>query len=57
MKLIKTELDIDSIGGQGAMTKEEQILLSDFIRAAKLKKNKQVNKYKIKPATGHTAII
>jgi len=51
MKLTKKELDIDFIGGQGAMTKEEQSQVSAFIKAAKLKGNKQVNS--IKTITGN----
>lgn len=35
MKHRKTELDVDFIGGLGALTKEDEKAISDFIKARK----------------------
>lgn len=37
MKNKKAELDVDFVGGQGALTKEEELALSKFIREHKAK--------------------
>jgi len=47
MKLKSKELDVDFIGGENPMTKEEEIAISEFIKAQKLlraKKQIQSNK-------------
>jgi hypothetical protein len=36
----KNELDVDFIGGQKPLTKEEEKAVSDFIRARKAKRSK-----------------
>lgn len=47
MKNKSTELDVDFIGGQGPLTKDEEQLISEFIRAQKLlKAPKKVSKPK-----------
>ncbi|MEI6349181.1 MAG: hypothetical protein WCP69_14630 [Bacteroidota bacterium] len=35
MKTKKEELEVDFIGGQGSLTKEEEIALSDFLKSKK----------------------
>ena len=40
MKTKKIELDVDFIGGQASLTKEEEKAISDFIRKNKSKKPK-----------------
>ncbi len=40
----KKELDVDFIGGQGPLTKEEEKLLSEYIQKQKNKKNKSAHK-------------
>ena len=37
MKTRQTELDVDFIGGQGPLTKEEEKAISDFIKKNKSK--------------------
>ncbi|SFD79926.1 hypothetical protein SAMN05518672_103261 [Chitinophaga sp. CF118] len=37
MKRRKAELDVDFIGGLGALTREDESAISDFIKARKLK--------------------
>ena len=41
MKSKSKELDVDFIGGQGPMTKEEEQAISDFIKTQKLLKAKK----------------
>ena len=41
MKNKLKELDVDFIGGQGPMTKEEELAISEFIRADKEKRKLQ----------------
>ncbi len=41
MKSKTTELDVDFIGGQGPMTKEEEKAISEFIKTQKLLKAKK----------------
>lgn len=40
MKTKKTELDVDFIGGQGSLTKEEEQAISKFIKARKSSRRK-----------------
>jgi len=44
MKSKATELDVDFIGGQGSLTKDEEIRISEFIKAQKLLRAK--NKFR-----------
>jgi hypothetical protein len=44
MKQNKIELDVDFIGGQGALTVEEEKSLSDFFKQRKLSSQKPQNK-------------
>jgi hypothetical protein len=47
MKNKSTELDVDFIGGQGSLTKDEEKQISEFIKAQKLLKAKrQIHKTK-----------
>ena len=41
MKQKNNELDVDFIGGMGPLTKEEERMISDFIKASKERKQKQ----------------
>ena len=41
MKAKKIELDVDFIGGQTSLTKEEELAISDFIKKNKTKKTKR----------------
>jgi hypothetical protein len=42
-----TELDVDFIGGQGSLTKDEELQIIEFIKAQKLLKAKrQIHKTK-----------
>ena len=41
MKAKKVELDVDFIGGQTSLTKEEEKVLSEYIKKNKLKKTKK----------------
>ena len=41
MKNKATELDVDFIGGQGSLTKDEEKRISEFIKAQKLLRAKQ----------------
>ena len=38
MKARKNELDVDFIGGEGPLTKEQEKIISDFIKSRKTKK-------------------
>ena len=49
MKTKKIELDVDFIGGQTSLTKEEEIAISDFIKKNKSKKAKS-HSFKTKTA-------
>jgi hypothetical protein len=44
MKQNKIELDTDYIGGQGPLTKEEEKIISDFIRANKIRRQKFISR-------------
>ena len=47
MKHKSKELDVDFIGGQGPLTKDEELAISEFIKAQKLLRiKKQVRKIK-----------
>ena len=41
MKNKLTELDVDFIGGQGPLTKQEEQAISEFIKAQKLRRTKK----------------
>jgi hypothetical protein len=50
MKRKSTELDVDYIGGQDPMTKEEENAISEFVKAQKLlRAQKQTRSAKAKP--------
>lgn len=53
MKNKLKELDVDFIGGQGPMTKEEELAISAFIKADKEKRRQQAMR-KIKSKTLQT---
>jgi hypothetical protein len=42
MKTKKVELDVDFIGGQTSLTKEEEKAISDYIKKSKTKKTKSL---------------
>lgn len=44
MKTKQKELDVDFIGGQGPMKKEEELAISEFIRAEKEKRRLQAQR-------------
>lgn len=46
MKNKAIELDVDFIGGQGSLTKDEERQISEFIKAQKLLRAKQIDKTK-----------
>ncbi len=49
MKKQRTELDVDSIGTQqSALTKKEEMAISEFIRSRKVKKKPSTLKAKVK---------
>jgi hypothetical protein len=43
MKTKKTELDVDFIGGQASLTKEEEKTISEYIKKNKSKKTKKTS--------------
>jgi hypothetical protein len=47
MKTRNIELDVDFIGGQRSLTKEEEKAISDFIRKEKSKKAKTSSRKKL----------
>ena len=49
MKTKKVELDVDFIGGQVSLTKEEEKPISEYLQKSKLKKNK--------PSSSKTKVI
>jgi hypothetical protein len=53
MKKKSTEVDVDFIGGQGPLTKEEALAISEFIRKDKEKRKLKSQRRKIgrKPKT------
>jgi hypothetical protein len=44
MRSKRKELDVDFIGGMGPLTKEEEMAISEFIKANKLKRAKAKGK-------------
>ncbi|MGN6163761.1 MAG: hypothetical protein ACTHOF_04400 [Flavisolibacter sp.] len=50
MKQHKNELDVDFIGGAAPLTKEEEKVISDFIRANKEQKKAQSSRRKARTA-------
>ncbi|MEO8413244.1 MAG: hypothetical protein ABI472_06275 [Ginsengibacter sp.] len=50
MKQHKTELDVDFIGGSGPLTRDEEKVISEFIRASR-ERQKQKTRQKHKPPT------
>lgn len=44
MKPSKNELDVDFIGGQGSLTKDEEIAISEFLKAEKAKRKTHSSK-------------
>ncbi len=48
MKRMKNQLDVDYIGGQGALTESEEKALSEFFRKRQVSKNKVVRISKTK---------
>ena len=56
MKNKSTELDVDFIGGQGPLTKSEELAISEFIKAQKaLRAKKQILKTRTIKRTNETA--
>jgi len=49
------ELDVDFIGGQGPLTKDEELAISEFIKAQKLLRSKK-QPTKTKPK-GRTKVV
>lgn len=47
-----TELEVDFIGGEGPLTPEDAMLVSEYIKAQKLKREKALARKKKKPVTG-----
>ncbi len=39
MRTRKNELDVDFLGGEGPLTKEQEKIISDFIKKQKAKRN------------------
>jgi hypothetical protein len=55
MKHKSKEQDVDFIGGQGPLTKDEELVISEFIKAQKLlRSKKQASKTKPK---GRTKVV
>lgn len=48
MKQHKNELDVDFIGGAAPLTKEEEKAISQFIKAAKEREQKQASRRKVR---------
>jgi len=51
MKKKSIELDVDFIGGQGPLTKEEELAVSEFIRKDKEKRRLKDQRKKISATT------
>ncbi len=47
MKIKRVELDVDFIGGQGPLTKEEEQAISEFIKKQKLLRARKKNRNKV----------
>jgi predicted polyphosphate/ATP-dependent NAD kinase len=54
MRTRKNELDVDFLGGEGPLTKEQEKLISDFIKRRAAKKGLTVSKTKGKIQTKTT---
>lgn len=50
MKQHKDELDVDFIGGVGPLTKEEEKVISEFIKASKEQTKKRISRPKARTA-------
>jgi hypothetical protein len=48
MKHLKNQLDVDYIGGQGALTEDEEKALSEFFQERRVSKNRDVRVFKSK---------
>jgi len=57
MKQIKNELDVDFIGGQGPLTKEEEIAISEYIRSKKSKHKKYFSQSNSSAIVRNKAVI
>jgi hypothetical protein len=51
MKKKSIELDVDFIGGQGPLTKEEELIVSEFIRKSKEKRKLKGQRRKLSRRT------
>jgi hypothetical protein len=51
MKKKSIELNVDFIGGQGPLTKEEELIISEFIRKSKEKRKLKIQRRKIRRRT------
>ena len=51
MKKKSIELDVDFIGGQGPLTKEEELAISEFIRKDKEKRKLKDQRRKVNSGT------
>lgn len=56
MKTKKIELDVDFIGGQTSLTKEEVLAISAFIKKNKTNKTKKTKRSSSKPKTAKQLI-
>ena len=56
MKTKSKELDVDFIGGQGSMTKEEEKQISEFLKNQKLLRNKKLRPTKKEVAKRKKAV-
>ena len=56
MKTKSKELDVDFIGGQGSMTKEEEKQISGFLKNQKLLRNKKLRPTKKEVAKRKKAV-
>ena len=56
MKTKFKELDVDFIGGQGSMTKEEEKQISEFLKNQKLLRNKKLRPTKKEVAKRKKAV-
>ena len=48
MKSKNIELDVDFIGGQGSLTKAEEIAISNYIKAQKVKNSRKQTSSKLR---------
>ena len=47
MKVSKSELEVDFIGGAGSLTKEEEKMISDFIKSKKQNSKKRSAQHRL----------